>query len=144
MSASAKVGRKCQYSNGKRSKPIQSHAAEPSPLKSHRRPNVAASRGWLESLPLQPQVDVWITYLNEEDEFSIRRSGLSGKDDEVTFDCLVHLIKGRGCRKAYINKVSASAARAMRRVTVPINSPGANGLPRCGRLQNKGGNASRP
>jgi hypothetical protein len=141
-----KVRRKRQYShaNAKRSKPIQSRAAEPSPFKSHRRPDVAASRGWLESLPLLPQVDVCIATFNEEDELSIRRSGLSGKDGEVTFDCLVHLIKGRGCRKAYINKVSASAARAMRRVTVPINSPGANGLPRCGRPQNKGANASRP
>src|SRR5262249_40370453 len=32
----------------------------------------------------------------------------------------------------------------MSRATVPINSPGANGLPRCGRPQNKGGSASRP
>ena len=32
----------------------------------------------------------------------------------------------------------------MRRATVQTNSPGANGLPRCGRPQNKGGNASRP
>src|SRR5215467_5011119 len=50
----------------------------------------------------------------------------------------------RRYRKAYINKASASTAEAMRRATVPINSPGANGLPRCGRPQNKGGSASRP
>src|SRR6516165_6507075 len=58
------------------------------------------------------------------------REGEPSKDGEVTFDRLV--------------QASASAAGAMRRSTVPINSPGANGLPRCGRPQNKGGNASRP
>lgn len=97
MIASVKVRRKRQYShaNAKRSKPIQSRAAEPSPFNSHRRPEAAASRAWLESLPLLPQVDVWITTFNEEDKLSILRSGSSAKDGEVTFDRLVHLIERR-------------------------------------------------
>jgi hypothetical protein len=36
--------------------------------KSYRRPEVAASRAWLESLPRLSQVDVLITTFDEEDE----------------------------------------------------------------------------
>jgi hypothetical protein len=50
---------------------------------------------WLESLPLLPQVDGWITTSNEEDELAIRRSGLSAKDGEVAFDRFVQLIERR-------------------------------------------------
>src|SRR6516165_10054870 len=70
--------------------------------------------------------------------------GLSAKYGEVTFDRLVQLIERRTISQDYSAKASASAAGAVRRATVPINSAGANGLLRCGRPQNKGGNASRP
>ena len=62
----------------------------------------------------------------------------------VPWPALCGLIERRTISQDYIVKASASAAGAVRRATVPINSAGANGLLRSGRPQNKGGNASRP
>jgi hypothetical protein len=130
------------HANDKRSKPTQRRTAEPSPFKSHRRSEVAASRAWLESLPRLPQVDVLITSSNEEDDSPPAGASYPPRTAKVR-SIASRLIERRRYRQACINKARVSDARAMRRATVPINSPGANGFPRCGRPQNNGGNASR-